>query len=73
MKLINLFYTTTNKQITLLSSESMELVASPSLLALDEPTSGLDSTTSSKLCETLSKLASTGVNVAAVIHQPKIE
>jgi len=52
---------------------AMELVANPSLLALDEPTSGLDSTTSSKLCETLSQLALTGVNVAAVIHQPKIE
>lgn len=53
---------------------AMELVADPSLLALDEPTSGLDSTTSSKLCETLCQLALTGgVNVAAVIHQPKIE
>lgn len=52
---------------------AMELVADPSLLALDEPTSGLDSTTSSNLCETLSQLAATGVNVAAVIHQPKIE
>ncbi|VEU45179.1 unnamed protein product [Pseudo-nitzschia multistriata] len=52
---------------------AMELVADPSLLALDEPTSGLDSTTSSNLCETLSDLAKTGVNVAAVIHQPKIE
>ena len=53
---------------------AMELVADPSLLALDEPTSGLDSTTSSKLCETLCQLAlAGGVNVAAVIHQPKIE
>eukprot|EP00536_Pseudo-nitzschia_multiseries_P004086 jgi/Psemu1/187311/e_gw1.66.61.1 len=52
---------------------AMELVADPSLLALDEPTSGLDSTTSASLCEVLSDLALTGVNVAAVIHQPKIE
>jgi len=52
---------------------AMELVADPSLLALDEPTSGLDSTTSSKLCETLCQLAFTGVNVMAVIHQPKME
>lgn len=51
---------------------AMELVADPSLLALDEPTSGLDSTSSSTLCEILSELAMTGVNVAAVIHQPKI-
>lgn len=51
----------------------MELVADPSLLALDEPTSGLDSTTSSNLCDTLKQLADSGVNVAAVIHQPKME
>lgn len=52
---------------------AMELVADPSLLALDEPTSGLDSTTSSNLCDALRQLADTGVNVAAVVHQPKIE
>lgn len=52
---------------------AMELVADPSLLALDEPTTGLDSTTSSNLCATLSMLAASGVNVMAVIHQPKVE
>lgn len=52
---------------------AMELVADPSLLALDEPTSGLDSTTSHSLTETLHSLAKTGVNVAAVLHQPKNE
>mmetsp|Transcript_59762 Transcript_59762/g.146702 ORF Transcript_59762/g.146702 Transcript_59762/m.146702 type:complete len:251 (-) Transcript_59762:3446-4198(-) len=52
---------------------AMELVADPSLLALDEPTSGLDSTTSYSLTETLHSLAKTGVNVAAVLHQPKNE
>ena len=52
---------------------AMELVADPSLLALDEPTSGLDSTTSSNLCDTLKQLAGSGVNVAAVIHQPKMD
>lgn len=52
---------------------AMELVADPSLLALDEPTSGLDSTTSYALTETLHSLAKTGVNVAAVLHQPKNE
>jgi ABC-type multidrug transport system ATPase subunit len=51
----------------------MELVADPSLLALDEPTSGLDSTSSQSLTETLHNLAKTGVNVAAVLHQPKYE
>jgi ABC-type multidrug transport system ATPase subunit len=52
---------------------AMELVADPSLLALDEPTSGLDSTTSTNLCDALSQLAISGVNVLAVIHQPKME
>ena len=52
---------------------AMELVADPSLLALDEPTSGLDSTSSQSLTETLHDLAKTGVNVVAVLHQPKYE
>lgn len=52
---------------------AMELVMDPALICLDEPTSGLDSTSSSMLCESLVALSRLGVNVSAVLHQPKTE
>ncbi|CAB9505209.1 Putative white-brown complex homolog protein 30 [Seminavis robusta] len=52
---------------------AMELVMDPALICLDEPTSGLDSTSSAMLCESLVALARLGVNVSAVLHQPKTE
>ena len=51
----------------------MEMVAMPALLFLDEPTSGLDSTTSFDLLDALGKLASIGVNILAVLHQPSFQ
>eukprot|EP01048_Picozoa_sp_COSAG05_P016901 COSAG05_NODE_2237_length_3355_cov_2.365172_1_plen_1019_part_10 len=51
----------------------MELVAKPSVLFLDEPTSGLDSTSSLEVCAALRHLADDGINVAAVLHQPRFE
>lgn len=43
------------------------------MLFLDEPTSGLDSTTAEELMQYLHRLTSTGLTIAAVIHQPRIE
>ncbi|PRP88105.1 putative ATP-binding cassette transporter [Planoprotostelium fungivorum] len=51
----------------------MEIVASPSILFLDEPTSGLDSAMSLNLCQTLKRLTQIGVNIVAVIHQPRYD
>ena len=52
----------------------MELVAEPSVLFLDEPTSGLDSTSSLEICSILRELAAEqGLNVTAVLHQPRYE
>jgi len=51
----------------------LEMVMKPSLLCLDEPTSGLDSTTSLSVLKALKDMANTGVNVVAVLHQPKYE
>jgi ABC-type multidrug transport system ATPase subunit len=52
----------------------MELVADPSVLFLDEPTSGLDSTSSLEVCAILRGLAAKqGLNVTAVLHQPRYE
>jgi len=51
----------------------MELVANPSLLFLDEPTSGLDSTTAMEVVGALKEVARLGVNVVAVLHQPRFE
>ena len=51
----------------------LELVADPTVLFLDEPTSGLDSTSSLETCDALSKIASLGVTVVTVIHQPRYE
>jgi ABC-type multidrug transport system ATPase subunit len=52
---------------------ALEMVMKPSLLCLDEPTSGLDSTTSQQVLLSLKEMAGTGVNVVAVLHQPKYE
>ncbi|GFR53045.1 hypothetical protein Agub_g15745, partial [Astrephomene gubernaculifera] len=50
----------------------LELVARPSLLLLDEPTSGLDASCCSDVLRSLSDLAAAGgVNVVAVVHQPR--
>ncbi|KAJ3005446.1 UNVERIFIED_CONTAM: hypothetical protein HDU68_004605, partial [Siphonaria sp. JEL0065] len=51
----------------------MELAGVPIALFLDEPTSGLDSTSSLKVAEILRKIASLGLTVVSVIHQPRYE
>jgi ABC-type multidrug transport system ATPase subunit len=51
----------------------IELVSQPVALMCDEPTSGLDSASSMELCDALKNIARSGVNVIAVIHQPRIE
>jgi ABC-type multidrug transport system ATPase subunit len=51
----------------------IELVSQPVALMCDEPTSGLDSASSKELCEALKNIARSGVNVMAVIHQPRYE
>lgn len=48
-----------------------EMVMEPSLLILDEPTTGLDSASSQLLLKALRHEALEGVNVCAVIHQPR--
>ena len=45
----------------------------PLAIFLDEPTSGLDSTSALTVCETLKAIASLGVTVVTVIHQPRYE
>eukprot|EP00762_Andalucia_godoyi_P002170 ANDGO_02633.mRNA.1 Putative white-brown complex homolog protein 30 len=52
----------------------MEIVPVPSALFLDEPTSGLDSSAAESVCGHLAEIAhNQGVNVVAVIHQPRNE
>ncbi|KAG2393483.1 hypothetical protein C9374_007014 [Naegleria lovaniensis] len=51
----------------------IELVSSPYVLFLDEPTSGLDSASSKEVCEALQAIASCGITVITVIHQPRYE
>jgi len=48
----------------------MEIVADPCVLLADEPTSGLDAANSLEIVRVFKKLASKGVAVAAVLHQP---
>lgn len=50
----------------------IEMVMEPSLLILDEPTSGLDSSSSQLLLRALRHEALEGVNVCAVVHQPRL-
>eukprot|EP00798_Chlamydomonas_sp_ICE-L_P004549 gene4549-14728_t len=52
-------------------SIGLELVTCPSCLFLDEPTSGLDSTASSDILKSLADMAALGMNILAVIHQPR--
>jgi ABC-type multidrug transport system ATPase subunit len=49
----------------------IEMVMEPSLLILDEPTTGLDSDSSQLLLKALRHEALQGVNVCAVVHQPR--
>jgi ABC-type multidrug transport system ATPase subunit len=49
----------------------VELVAKPCLLWLDEPTSGLDAAVASKVVEALQHSSAQGMNVLAVMHQPR--
>lgn len=51
----------------------MEMVADPLMLTLDEPTSGLDSTASYQVVKLLRQIATLGVNVLCVLHQPRYE
>jgi ABC-type multidrug transport system ATPase subunit len=51
----------------------MEIVAAPLAIFLDEPTSGLDSTAALDVVQILSHLASLGLTIVSVIHQPRVE
>ncbi|KAI9337955.1 hypothetical protein BDR26DRAFT_863348 [Obelidium mucronatum] len=52
---------------------AMELAAAPLTIFLDEPTSGLDATSSLDVANILHSVASLGLTIVAVIHQPRIE
>jgi ABC-type multidrug transport system ATPase subunit len=55
-------------------SIGIELVTCPSILFLDEPTSGLDSKSALSLITVLKdQVSSLGINVIAVLHQPRYE
>jgi len=56
-------------------SIAIELASFPSVLFLDEPTSGLDSQASLSLIGLVKKVVvkELGINVIAVLHQPRIE
>ena len=52
----------------------IEVVACPVALYLDEPTSGLDATAALDVTDALKEIAhATGITVAMVIHQPRVE
>jgi len=51
----------------------IELMARPSILLADEPTSGLDSAAAVRVCQLFQRVASNGVLVVCVIHQPRPE
>ncbi|PRP79753.1 abc transporter family protein [Planoprotostelium fungivorum] len=51
----------------------IELVGEPTLLYLDEPTSGLDSTITVEIMSTLRRIATLGLTIVTVIHQPRFE
>lgn len=48
-----------------------ELVSMPSLLFLDEPTSGLDAAVAADVVAALKQSSERGMNVVAVMHQPR--
>ncbi|KAK4203485.1 hypothetical protein QBC40DRAFT_219430 [Triangularia verruculosa] len=54
-------------------SIGMELAAAPMAIFLDEPTSGLDATAASSIMRTLKAIASLGISVITIIHQPRLE
>ncbi|KAH7041397.1 uncharacterized protein B0I36DRAFT_312757 [Microdochium trichocladiopsis] len=54
-------------------SIGMELAAAPMAIFLDEPTSGLDATAASSIMRTLKALATLGMTVIVIIHQPRRE
>jgi len=49
----------------------VELVSKPSLLWLDEPTSGLDAAVAYDVVAALKASSERGMNVLAVMHQPR--
>lgn len=51
-------------------SIGIELISDREVLFLDEPTTGLDSETALELIHLLKSIASTGICIVAVIHQP---
>ena len=51
----------------------MELSAAPLVLFCDEPTSGLDASAALMVTSTLKHIASLGVTVVTVLHQPRVE
>jgi len=51
----------------------LELVAEPRALFLDEPTTGLDASSVMTVAHMLANIASTGLTVVAVVHQPRAE
>ncbi|KAJ5725300.1 ABC transporter [Penicillium malachiteum] len=51
----------------------LELVAAPQILALDEPTSGLDAKMALDIMQLLKELATNGILIICVIHQPRSE
>lgn len=56
------------------ASIAVELAAAPAALFLDEPTTGLAATAALDLCNVLNSVAATtGMTVAMVIHQPRVE
>jgi len=52
---------------------AIELCASPGVLFLDEPTTGLDSSSSQDIMTLLRRIASTGLTIITVLHQPRFE
>lgn len=50
---------------------AIELVSKPSLLWLDEPTSGLDAAVAYDVLAALKASSERGMNVLAVMHQPR--
>lgn len=52
-------------------SIGLELAAKPSILFMDEPTSGLDATAAADILQALKRMAGLGMNVIAVLHQPR--
>ena len=52
-------------------SIGLELAAAPMAIFLDEPTSGLDATSAASIMHLLKAIASLGVTVISIVHQPR--